>query len=243
MSFINEEVKKFTSKASMWWSTSSGPFKMLHQINPTRLSYITSKIKSHYSLKNKGEFAGLKILDVGCGGGICSIPLAKLGAQVTGIDAGDKNIEAAQKRAEEVGVSVEFKSDLLHNIKEENHYDVVLCLEVLEHVANPNNFFAEFKRVLKKDGLLIVSTINRTIKAKIMAICIAEYLLQALPRGTHEYNKFLKPSELILPAKNNNLDCVDISGITYDLFKQKWEITKDIDVNYITTFIKKIDLY
>ncbi|NDB84587.1 MAG: bifunctional 2-polyprenyl-6-hydroxyphenol methylase/3-demethylubiquinol 3-O-methyltransferase UbiG [Alphaproteobacteria bacterium] len=239
MSVIAEEIKKFTSNASKWWSLETSPFLMLHKINPARLSYITNQIKSHYNFAEKSGYSDLKILDVGCGGGLCSIPLAKLGAQVLGIDAGIENIEAAKKRSDELAVKANFQPELIENIQGE--FDIIICLEVLEHVNNYKEFFSHFSRLLKKNGILIVSTINRTIKSKIVAIYIAEYIAGLLPKKTHDWNKFLRPSDLVIEAEREGFEPIDISGITFDLLKQDWVISKDIDINYIASFLKLSD--
>ncbi|MDX2049860.1 MAG: bifunctional 2-polyprenyl-6-hydroxyphenol methylase/3-demethylubiquinol 3-O-methyltransferase UbiG [Rickettsiaceae bacterium] len=235
---IKREIEKFTSIASKWWD-SRGPFKMLHEINPIRLEYIVSSIVKHYDVKDNNFFTKLSVLDVGCGGGIASIPLARLGFKVTGIDPGAENIESATNAAKLQTLDAEFLSASCEDLIEQKKvFDIVLCLEVLEHVDNPENFIKSLSQLVQKDGILILSTINRNLKSKLLAIYAAEYLLRLVPAGTHEWQKFLKPSELVNFCAKNRLKCLDISGMTYELLKGKWKITKDIDVNFFCSFRK-----
>jgi 2-polyprenyl-6-hydroxyphenyl methylase/3-demethylubiquinone-9 3-methyltransferase len=232
----DKEINKFTSLASEWWSM-SGSFKMLHEINPVRLEYIISQINL-YS-KNK-TIKNLKILDVGCGGGILSIPLARLEAKVTGIDLGKENIEIASKKAEEDGISVNFMNISVEELIEKKEtYDVVICSEVLEHVENPKEFISSLSKLLKKSGILILSTINRTIKSKILAIGFAEYILRIIPTGTHDWNMFIKPSEMVKYAAISGLSVKYLKGMSFDIFKREWSLSSDLDINYFATFIKK----
>ncbi|MEY3197288.1 MAG: bifunctional 2-polyprenyl-6-hydroxyphenol methylase/3-demethylubiquinol 3-O-methyltransferase UbiG, partial [Pseudomonadota bacterium] len=202
----NNEVEKFTSIAESWWET-EGPFKTLHEINPTRMEYICSQIREHKTIDN------LKILDVGCGGGIVSIPLARLGAKVTGIDAGKENIEVAKKYASSQGLKIDYQNILLEDIKEE--YDVILCLEIIEHIDDLDKFFKSVSANLKPGGLIICSTLNRTLKGLALGIIAAEYILRWVPQGTHNFNKFVKPSELNDFLEKNAIKVIDISGMSY----------------------------
>lgn len=220
------EIYKFTSIASSWWDT-KGPFKTLHEINPTRLEYICSKIREHLGSE---DISGTKILDVGCGGGIVSIPLARLGAEVTGVDAGQENIEVAKQNAVLKGVDIEFLSSDISTLKAK--YDVILCLEVVEHIDNLEAFIRDISGLLKPKGMVIFSSINRTAKAFTLAIAAAEYVLQWVPRGTHSFDKFVKPSELTKMLEANNINVLDITGMSYNVMKRTWSLSSDVDVNY-----------
>lgn len=234
-SLIQDEVSKFTKIASKWWDL-NGPFKMLHEINPLRIEYIISIAKKHL----KTEIKDLNILDVGCGGGILSIPLARLGANVTGIDAGAENIKEAESKAQEnQSLKVNFENILLEEFTNEmKKFDIVICLEVLEHIENPGEFIKLLSTSTKEGGVLIMSTINRNLKSNLLAIGVAEYILGLVPKGTHDSNKFIKPSELEKYGSHSDLRIADLSGMSYSLFKQEWMISKDIDVNFFCTFIK-----
>jgi len=225
------EVEKFSNLADGWWDE-NGPFKTLHEINPIRLEYICSKIRNYYG----DDLSVLEILDAGCGGGIISIPLARLGAKVTGIDAGKANIEAAKTHAKKKGIKIDF---LCTNIEEhKKQYDVLLCLEVIEHVDNLEEFMESLASLLKPGGLIILSTINRTIKAYLLAIGAAEYILNWVPRGTHDFKKFVKPSELTNIIENNNINLSDISGMSYNIITKSWKLSDDVDVNYFISGVK-----
>ena len=223
------EIQKFTSIADSWWDT-NGPFKTLHEINPTRLEYICHKIRDRLGKK---DISGTKILDIGCGGGLISIPLARLGAKVTGIDVGKENIEAAKKHAATKGIAVEFLSQDISTLK--TKYDVVLCLEVVEHVDNLETFIHDISDLLKPNGIVIFSTINRTLKAFALAIGVAEYILRWVPRGTHSFDKFVKPSQLTKMLEANEINVLDITGMSYHLLDKRWDLSSDIDVNYFLT--------
>ncbi|MDX1923712.1 MAG: bifunctional 2-polyprenyl-6-hydroxyphenol methylase/3-demethylubiquinol 3-O-methyltransferase UbiG [Rickettsiaceae bacterium] len=233
MSVIKNEIEKFTLVAKDWWDPTKLSFKMLHEINPVRLQYITDSIRNYFKFSGNDGFKKLKILDVGCGGGIASIPLAKLGASVLGIDAGEENIEAAKNQSQKLGIDTEFKCQKLEKMQKDEVFDVVLCLEVIEHVEDPEKFIKNLSLRVKKGGLLILSTINKTLKSKLLAIYAAEYILRLIPAGTHSWEKFIKPSDLIKFSLKCGLQCKDISGISFSLLKQEWEISKDIDVNFI----------
>lgn len=236
METISEEVLKFTKNADKWWDV-SGPFGMLHEINPVRLQYIISQIRNHYGLGL--ELDNLKILDVGCGGGIVSIPLSRLCANVTGIDLGKENIDVATQKAKSEGLDAEFLnikiSDLVNS---EKKYDVVLCLEVLEHVENPELFLGDLAKLVKDNGILIVSTINRNIKSRLLAIELAEKFLKIVPNGTHSYESFITPLELKKQSSNYGLELNNLKGMKYSIIKRGWILSEDCSVNYFATFIK-----
>lgn len=221
----DQEVAKFSELSHEWWNP-NGKFKTLHQINPIRLTYIKEKIIEHF-----GNFPEhLKLLDIGCGGGLVSIPLAKLGASVTGIDASQKNIDAAKNQALIENLDVTFMCDTAENHK--NLYDVILCLEIIEHVQNPEEFIISVSKLLKPGGMLIISTINRTYKAYAIAIGCAEYILNWVPKGTHEFSKFVKPSELSRYLSKSGMKINELKGMNYNIFNRRFELTSKVDINY-----------
>jgi 2-polyprenyl-6-hydroxyphenyl methylase/3-demethylubiquinone-9 3-methyltransferase len=219
------EVNKFSKLAQEWWDP-EGPFRTLHQINPIRLSYVKDKIVQHF-----GSFKpSLNIIDIGCGGGLISVPLAKLGANITGIDASLENIETAKFYAKDLGLEINFLCGAAEDHQEK--YDVILCLEVIEHVSSPEFFIESIKKLLKPGGMMMISTINRTPKAYLSAIIGAEYILNWVPRGTHEFNKFLKPSELSQMLNKNDLQIKELKGLGLDILTRNWKLCDDIKVNY-----------
>lgn len=237
---IENEISKFTNIASEWWNL-HGPFKLLHEINPVRLEYVLNQITSFYNLQSNNEINKLKILDVGCGGGILTQPLARLGAEMHAIDAGEENIKVAIEKAQEEDLNINFKCCKIEQFVENNkNYDVVICLEVLEHVDDPEDFISFLAKALKNNGLLIVSTLNRTLKAKILAIWAAENILKMVPKNTHQYNKFIKPSELKNYGDKNNLLLLDLTGMVLDLKTREWKLLPDLDINYFASFKKVI---
>lgn len=236
-----EEIKKFEAMAEEWWDE-SGKFKPLHQLNPTRISYIKNKICDHFCLKKnqKQPLEDKKIIDIGCGGGLISEPFARMGAQMTGIDASRKNIEIAKIHAQKSDLKINYQQNLVEDLDPNQQYDAVFALEIIEHVQNIDIFIANCAKIVKKDGLLFISTINRTIKSLLTAKIAAEYILRWLPRGTHDYKKFLKPSEITAITDKNELELQEIYGFSYNIIKNEWNITPDdIDVNYIMVFKKK----
>jgi 2-polyprenyl-6-hydroxyphenyl methylase/3-demethylubiquinone-9 3-methyltransferase len=220
----SHEIEKFNLLAHKWWDPTS-EFKPLHEINPLRLNFI----KSSVSLKGK------KVLDVGCGGGILSESLVSAGADVTGIDQGGKVIQIAKLHAKESGVKIKYKhiniEDFYMNTDE--RFDVITCLEMLEHVPDPNSIINTCSKLLKPGGKIFFSTINKNLKAFLFAIIGAEYILNLLPKGTHEYKKFIKPSQLQAWTSRNNLSFDSIIGMTYNPITQKYKLSQDTSVNYI----------
>lgn len=229
------ELDKFNKTTEEWWDI-NGEFKMLHKINPVRLEYLKSKIINHYALeyKDKLPLNGMKILDVGCGGGLISMPLAQMGAQVTGVDANKHNIDAASQYAKDNKIDIELKHTTAEKLlpKAKQSYDVVISLEVIEHVANPKEFVQNLARLIKPGGMIVLSTINRTIKSYIYAIVMAEYVLGWVPKRTHDHSKFVKPSELTKMINNTGLSLKELKGMILDLPSTKWQLSMDIDVNY-----------
>ena len=238
---IPEEVQKFSNIASEWWDK-NGKFKPLHKINPVRsifvrdlaCKYLNLDIKAKYPLKN------LKILDIGCGGGLMSESMAKLGADVVGLDPSAKNIQIAKSHAKESKLNIEYVN---HDIEEfsknnKNIFDIILNLEAVEHVDHPDQFINLSSLCLKDSGLMYISTINRNPKSFLMAIIGAEYILRWLPIGTHDWKKFFKPSEILEFAEKNNLTLLKSKGFEFNIFKNQWFLSDNLDVNYISAFQK-----
>jgi len=239
MGTINKkEIEKFSKMADEWWDT-EGKFKPLHKFNPLRINYIKKKIMSHFNIKSKfSPLKNIELLDIGCGGGLLSEPMCRLGAKVTAIDASQKNINVASLHSKKNKLKINYLCASPENISLKKKFDVVLNMEIVEHVEDLNLFLKKSSSLLKKDGLMFVATINKTLKSYIFAIIGAEYILRWLPIGTHEWNKFVKPEELIELGKANNLKIEEINGVNLDILKDEWIISKDNSVNYITKFKK-----
>jgi 2-polyprenyl-6-hydroxyphenyl methylase/3-demethylubiquinone-9 3-methyltransferase len=221
------EIDKFQSIASRWWDRES-EFKTLHEINPLRVTYIEKQAQG---------VEGKKILDVGCGGGILAEALAHKGAQVTGIDVAELSLKVAKMHLHESGLEVDYQLSTVEDFAQQHaaRFDIVTCLEILEHVPDPASIVASASRLLKPDGLLCLSTLNRNPKSFALAILGAEYILRMLPRGTHEYKKFIKPSELAATLRANGMQLRDITGISYNPITRNYSLGRDIDVNYLMT--------
>ncbi len=224
-----DEVEKFSRIADEWWDE-NGKFKPLHKLNPARIGYIKESILTHF---NKESLEGLKLLDVGCGGGLVAEPMCRLGADVTAIDASEENIKTASVHAEQGGLDINYihtTSDEL--AKKKGKFDVILALEIIEHVADVETFVESLSGLLKKDGLLILSTLNRTAKSYTVAIVGAEYVMRWLPRGTHDWKKFIKPSEMAEMLEKQGLNVNQLKGLDYKLLSDSFEINDDVSVNY-----------
>lgn len=236
-----KEIKKFEDMASEWWDP-QGKFKPLHHMNPCRLDYIISQIEIEFnrSTKDKNAFNGIDILDIGCGGGLLSEPMARLGANVTGVDAAEKNIPIAQIHAKQSGLNIDYKLATAESLlAEQNQFDVILNMEVIEHVKNPQEYIKACSKLLKPNGLMICSTINRTSKSFLLAILGAEYFLRWLPKGTHQWNKFIKPNELYDMISCAGLELVDKRGLILNPIAWEWQTSdRDLSVNYVTTSTK-----
>ena len=240
MTTINkEEIQKFSDLADEWWDV-KGKFKPLHLFNPIRIEYITEKIAQHFSLNtDKTNYLdGLNILDIGCGGGLISEPLARLGGTITGIDASEKNIKVAKLHAKEMGLNINYIQCSPENLKIKKKYDVILNMEVIEHVSDVELFIKNCSHLLKKGGVMFVATINKNLKSYLTAIIGAEYILKWLPIGTHDWNKFLTPTELEKIASKQNFVIDEVKGVKFNFFLKKWYISNDCSVNYVSTFIK-----
>jgi len=233
-----EEINKFTKMADEWWNP-EGKFKPLHKFNPIRIKYIKDNVISHFKKnKKKNSLKGLEFLDIGCGGGLLSEPFARLGANITGIDASDKNIKIAKIHSKKSNLKINYICSSPENLNLNKKFDVVLNMEVVEHIEDLNFFISKSGKFLKKNGLMFVATLNKTLKSYIFAILGAEYVLRWLPIGTHEWEKFVEPSNLINIATKNNLKIDKIDGIKYNPILDQWKVSKDTSVNYISKFIK-----
>ena len=233
-----EEIEKFSKIAEEWWDP-TGKFKPLHKFNPVRISYIKENIINTFKIK-KGEkiLKGIKILDIGCGGGLLSEPMARLGAEVVGIDASKKNIDIAKLHAKKSNLKIKYFCASPENFKSDIKFDVILNMEIIEHVNDVDLFLKSCTKLLKKDGLMFIATLNKTLKSYLFAIIGAEYILRWLPIGTHEWEKFIKPEELINITKKCNLTLDDLSGVKFNLISDEWNISNDKSVNYIAKFVK-----
>ena len=233
-----KEIEKFSKIAEEWWNP-EGKFKPLHKFNPIRISYIKENIIKSFKLENKkNPLNNIKILDVGCGGGLLSEPMCRLGAEVTGIDASDKNINIAKLHSKKNNLKINYICSSPEKLNIKNKFDVILNMEIVEHVEDVNFFLKSSSKFLKKNGIMFIATLNKTLKSYIFAIVGAEYILRWLPVGTHEWEKFLKPEELISILKKNNLNIDRLDGMKFNLLTDKWNISPDKSVNYIAKFIK-----
>ena len=235
MTTINkEEIQKFSNLADEWWDV-KGKFKPLHMFNPIRIEYITDKIKHHFKIKNeKPNFLeSFEILDIGCGGGLISEPMTRLGGSVTGIDASDKNIKVAKIHAKKNNLKINYLNKSPEELSEHEKFDIILNLEIVEHVEDLNLYLKSCSKVLKKNGLMFTATLNRTLTSYLKAIIGAEYILRWLPIGTHDWNKFIKPEELEEKLKIKDFRTIDIKGLSFNPIFNKWKKSDDLSVNYI----------
>ena len=233
-----KEIEKFSKIAEEWWNP-EGKFKPLHKFNPIRISYIKENIINTFKLNyNKFPLKNIKILDIGCGGGLLSEPMCRLGAKVTGIDASDKNIEVARLHSKKNNLEIEYLCSSPEKFSAKDKFDVILNMEIVEHVEDVNFFLKSCSKLLKKDGIMFVATLNKTLKSYIFAIVGAEYILRWLPIGTHEWEKFIKPEDLISILKKNDLRLDKLDGMSFNLIKNKWSVGSDKSINYIAKFIK-----
>tara|TARA_B110000211_G_scaffold118292_1_gene137001 strand:- start:5863 stop:6588 length:726 start_codon:yes stop_codon:yes gene_type:complete len=240
MSTINkDEINKFSKIADEWWSI-NGKFKPLHMFNPIRIEYILDITSNYFKIdKNKKlPLKNLKILDIGCGGGLISEPMSRLGAKVTGIDASDKNIKVAKLHAKKNNLNINYLNTVPEKLIKLNEFDIILNLEVVEHVEDLDLYLSSCFKLLKKKGIMFTATINRTLTSYVKAIVGAEYVLRWLPIGTHDWNKFIKPEELEKKLSELNFSVTDLTGLSYNPIFQEWRRTKDMSVNYIIT-VKK----
>ena len=235
------EVAKFEAMAAEWWDP-NGKFKPLHMLNPCRLDYITAQIAAEFGrdMQDPLPFQGLRLLDIGCGGGLLSEPMARLGADVTGADAAARNIPVAQLHAEQSGLTIDYRCTTAEDMADSGaQFDVVLNMEVVEHVANPLTYLTACQRLLKPGGLMICSTINRNPKSYLMAIIGAEHIMRWLPKGTHDWRKFITPDELEALITQAGLTPVDRQGFVFNPVLWRWSLSaRDLSVNYVTASTK-----
>ena len=234
MTTINkEEIQKFSNLADEWWDV-KGKFKPLHMFNPVRIEYITEKIKHHFKINNNDYFLkNLNILDIGCGGGLISEPMARLGASVTGIDASEKNIKIAKIHSDTSNLKIRYLNKSPEQLNEFEKFDVILNLEIVEHVEDVGLYINSCYKLLKKKGLMFTATLNRTLTSYVKAIIGAEYVLRWLPIGTHSWNKFIKPEELESYLIKNKFKTLDIKGFEFNPILGKWKQSENLSVNYI----------
>ena len=239
MTSVNKkEIDKFSKMADEWWDP-EGKFKPLHKFNPTRIKYLKENIVYNFKLKNKSKpLSGIKILDIGCGGGLLSEPMSRMGANVTGIDASDKNIKIAKLHSKKNKLKINYLCSSPEKLKIEKKFDVILNMEIVEHVEDIDFFLKSCSKLLKKKGLMFVATINKTLKSYVFAIVGAEYVLRWLPIGTHEWEKFVKPEDLKKILMKYDLSLDKLEGMNFNIIKNEWSISRDLSVNYIAKFIK-----
>jgi len=233
------EIEKFSKLAKDWWNP-NGKFKPLHLFNPARIDFIKNKLISYFGLNINSEkpLMGLKILDIGCGGGLLCEPLSRLGATMIGIDASINNIEVAKLHSKEMSLNIKYVHCSPENLNFEDEFDVILNMEVVEHVLDVNLFIQNCSKLIKKNGIMFIATINKNLKSYIFAILGAEYILRWLPIGTHNWDKFLSPQDLEIIAKKNSFMADEIVGMKFNLLSKKWSRSNDLSVNYISTFLK-----
>ena len=230
------EIEKFSKIAKDWWNP-KGKFKPLHLFNPARIKFIEEKLISHFKLnsENHKPLKKLKILDIGCGGGLLCEPMKKLGADITGIDASKNNIEAAKLHAKENNLDINYLNTTAESLNKNKKYDIILNLEVIEHVNNPKNFIKECSGLVSNNGIMFIATINKSIFSLIFAKFMAEYVLGFLPKGTHDWNKFLTPEDIYSFFIQNNFDVISNIGVNYNPLRDEWFMSKRMDANFIVS--------
>ena len=234
------EIEKFRRMAEEWWDP-RGKFRPLHRFNPVRLSFLKERLCRHFGRDPRADrpLAGLRVLDIGCGGGLVSEPLSRLGAEVVGIDATTRNVEVARLHAAEMGLAIDYRHSAAEDLAEAGErFDAVLALEIVEHVASLEAFVAAAAALTRAGGLLVVATLNRTLKAFALAIVGAEYVLGWLPRGTHDWKKFVRPSELEGAMRAGGLTLAETVGVAFNPILDRWSLGSDLDVNYLAVATK-----
>ncbi|MBF0094860.1 MAG: bifunctional 2-polyprenyl-6-hydroxyphenol methylase/3-demethylubiquinol 3-O-methyltransferase UbiG [Alphaproteobacteria bacterium] len=235
-----EEMDKFKAMAESWWDP-VGKFKPLHSFNPLRIAHIRGHAAAHFDrdVTSMVPFTGLDLLDIGCGGGLLSEPMARMGFSVTGIDALERNVHVARTHAEGAGLAIDYRHATTEDLVAEGKtFDVVLNMEVVEHVSDPALFLSSSAALVRPGGIMVIATMNRTLKSYLLAKVGAEYILRWLPRGTHDWKKFLKPSELAAGLRGGGMTAREVRGMSYAPFTDDWRMTGDLDVNYIMVAAK-----
>jgi 2-polyprenyl-6-hydroxyphenyl methylase/3-demethylubiquinone-9 3-methyltransferase len=241
-----EEVAKFAALAEEWWDP-AGKFRPLHRFNPTRLGFIRDRVAAHYGRDplgrrgplNRRPLEDLSMLDIGCGGGLLAEPLTRLGARITAIDAAERSVKIATQHAREAGLAIDYRHATAEQLAEAGEtYDVVLNMEIVEHLADVAAFFRASCALVKPGGLMVVATLNRTPKAFLMAIVGAEYVLGWLPRGSHDWQRFLRPSELAKELRANAMEVSELTGVSYNPLADTWHLSRDLGVNYMVLAVK-----
>lgn len=230
-----DEVARFSAMAAEWWNP-KGKFRPLHKFNPVRLTYIRDHVAAHFGRDPKSDkpLAGLRVLDIGCGGGLLSEPMARMGAEVLGADASQTNVEVASIHAAQSGAEVRYEAVTSEELAARGErFDVVLNMEVVEHVSDVDLFLSSCAEMVKPGGLMFVATINRTLKARALAIIGAEYVLRWLPLGTHQYEKLVRPEEIETPLNAAGMNVIDRTGVFYNPLQDQWNLSRDMDVNYM----------
>ncbi len=230
-----DEVERFSAMAAEWWDP-KGKFRPLHKFNPVRLAYVRDQVAARFGRDphSSRPFEGLRFLDIGCGGGLLCEPMARLGAEVVGADASETNIEVAKLHAAETGVKIDYRATTAEALADQGEtFDVILNMEVVEHVADVDLYIDKCAQMVRPGGIMFVATINRTLKALGLAIIGAEYVLRWLPRGTHQYEKLVRPDELQAALTKSGLQVIDTTGVVYSPLADRWQRSKDMDVNYM----------
>tara|TARA_X000000368_G_scaffold325595_1_gene262643 strand:- start:458 stop:1180 length:723 start_codon:yes stop_codon:yes gene_type:complete len=234
----HKEIEKFSKMAEEWWDP-NGKFKPLHKFNPSRIQYIKSLVNERYKLKNdKKPFQGLSVLDIGCGGGLLSEPICRLGANITAIDASEKNIKIAKLHAKKNNLKINYINSSPEKLNNKKKFDVILNMEIVEHVSDLDYFIKSCSGLLKKNGIMFIATINKTLKSYVFAIVGAEYIMRWLPIGTHDWNSFVDPEKLNTICSNFNLKKYKENGMSYNIILDEWRVSNDKSVNYISSFVK-----
>jgi 2-polyprenyl-6-hydroxyphenyl methylase/3-demethylubiquinone-9 3-methyltransferase len=239
MNSVNKkEIEKFSKMAAEWWDP-SGKFKPLHKFNPIRIKYIKENIINSFKLKSKKKpLDKINILDIGCGGGLLSEPMTRLGANVTGIDASSKNINIAKLHAKKNKLKINYLCSSPEKLKIQKKFDVILNMEIVEHVEDIDFFINSCSKLLKKNGLMFVATLNKTLKSYLFAIIGAEYVLRWLPIGTHDWEKFVKPEDLKIILNKNSFKLEKLDGMNFNIISDEWSVSSDTSINYIVKSIK-----